>query len=302
MNYLEIRQRRANLERRAALFRSIRNHFDAANFLEVETDIRIPAPAPEEFIESIVAQEKFLRASPEIAMKIMLAGGYERIYQIGRCFRADEHGSRHREEFTMLEYYAANWDYRELADFTADFIREAARQLFGEPRLHFRGRSVELANAPEYITVAEAFRRYCGISMEEASRDDTFDELMVTKIEPNLGLGRLTFLMDYPAERASLARLSPTNPAVAERWELYIGGLELANAYGELLDPVEQRQRFEATLEFRRRQGMLEYPIAEDFFAALEAGLPFCSGGALGLDRLAMVFADAADIAEVRAE
>lgn len=297
-----IRKKRGALEKRAALFASLRRSFDAAGFLEVETDLMIEAPAPEEYIESIPAGTKFLRASPEIAMKIMLAAGYERIYQIGRCFRAGEHGSRHREEFTMLEFYAAGFDYRELADLTCNLIRDAAIALSGKPETTFRGRPVDLGAEPEVITVEDAFRRYCEISMDEADERDLFDELMVTKIEPRLGLDRLAILTDYPANRASLARLSPANPRVAERWELYIGGLELANAYGELLDPAEQRARFEATLRFRAARGMLSYPVANDFFAALAAGLPQCSGCALGLDRLAMVFTDAADIAQVRAE
>ncbi len=302
MDVRTIALRRGNLERRAALFAAVRHYFDTHGFLEVETNVRIPAPVPEEFIESIPADGEFLRASPEIAMKIMVAAGYERIYQIGRCFRAGEHGARHREEFTMLEYYAAGMGYRELADFTVGYIREAAERIFGRPALTFRGETMDLGAPPEILTVADAYWRYCGISMEEASRKDIFDELMVTRIEPRLGRGRLTILTDYPAERASLARLKPDDHSVAERWELYLGGLELANAYGELLDPVEQRERFRLAARVRRAAGMLAYPDPEDFFAALTLGLPFCSGAALGLDRLAMVFADAADIGEVRAE
>lgn len=293
MDLGRLRNIRPNLERRAALWRSIRNSLDDAGFLEVETDVRIPAPAPEEYIESICAEKEFLRASPELAMKILLAAGYEKIWQIGRCFRADEFGSRHRTEFTMLEFYAAGWDYRELARFTARFIREAAHRLFGTNRITFRGRTIDLDAEPEYITVAEAFRRY-------APEPGDFDELMVTKIEPELGTGRMTFLCDYPADRASLARLNAEGNA--ERWELYIAGLELANAYGELTDPAEQRRRFTATAAFRHAHGMRDYPDPEDFFAALDRGLPQCSGCALGMDRLAMVFCDASDIGDVRAE
>ena len=293
MDFRRLRAIRPNLELRAALWRSIRQSLDDAGFLEVETDVRIPAPAPEEYIESICAEGGFLRASPEIAMKILLAAEYEKIWQIGRCFRADEYGSRHRTEFTMLEFYAAHWDHRELARFTAEMIRGAAHRLFGTGKIPFRGLSIDLDAEPEYLTVAEAFRRY-------APEPGDFDELMVTKIEPKLGAGRMTFLMDYPADRASLARLNAEGNA--ERWELYIAGLELANAYGELTDAAEQRRRFAATLAFRRERGMHEYPWAEDFFAALEHGLPECSGCALGMDRLAMVFCDASDIGEVRAE
>lgn len=293
MNPDRLRAIRPNLERRAALWRSVRTSLDEAGFFEVETDVRIPAPAPEEYIESICAEGEFLRASPELAMKILLAAGYEKIWQIGRCFRADEFGSRHRTEFTMLEFYAAGWDYMRLARFTAKFLREAAHRLLGTGKLCFRGQTIDFDAEPEYLTVAEAYRRY-------APEPGDFDELMVTKIEPRLGEGRLTFLCDYPADRASLARLNAEGNA--ERWELYIAGLELANAYGELVDPAEQRRRFAATAAFRKARGMHDYPEAEDFFTALEHGLPECAGCALGMDRLAMVFCGASDIGEVRAE
>ncbi len=293
---------RENLKIRAALFRAIREYFDLAGFMEVETDIRIPAPAPEEYIESIAAEGSFLRTSPEIAMKIMVAAGYERIYQIGRCFRADEFGSKHRTEFTMLEFYAAGMDYRTLAEFTFGFIRHSAEKLFGRPELDFKGEKIDLTRGIEWITVREAFDRWCGISMEEAARLDSFDELMVTQIEPNLGRDRVTVLTDYPADRASLARLKPEDRSCAERWEMYIGGLELANSFGELIDPEEQRCRFEAARKFRSEHHMHDYPMPEDFFSALKSGMPETSGGAMGLDRLAMVFCNTSDIADVRAE
>jgi len=293
MDYRHLQEIRPNLERRAALWRSVRKSLDEAGFLDVETDVRIPAPAPEEYIESICAEGEFLRASPEIAMKILLAAGYPKISQIGRCFRADEFGSRHRTEFTMLEFYAAGWDYMTLARFTAQMIREAAHRISGAGTLSFRGQTIDLDAEPEFITVKEAFRRY-------APEPGDFDELMVTKIEPELGRGRMTFLCDYPADRASLARLNAEGNA--ERWELYIAGLELANAYGELTDPAEQRRRFEATLAFRKARGMHPYPMAEDFFAALEHGMPECAGCALGMDRLAMVFCNTDDIGQVRPE
>ena len=293
MNLEHLKSIRPHLERRAELWKSVRSSLDDAGFLEVETDVRIPAPVPEEYIESICAEGEFLRASPEIAMKILLSAGYPKIYQIGRCFRANEFGTRHRTEFTMLEYYAANWDYMRLARFTARFIAGAAHRVLGTGKIHFRGQEIDLDAEPEMIPVEEAFRRY-------APEDGDFDELMVTRIEPNLGRGRMTFLMDYPAERASLARLNACGKA--ERWELYIAGLELANAYGELIDPEEQRRRFEASLAFRREQKMHPYPVAEDFFDALKSGMPPCAGSALGMDRLAMVFCGVNDIGEVRAE
>ena len=247
------------------------------------------------------AEGDFLRTSPELAMKVMLADGFERIFQIGSCFRADEHGRRHREEFTMLEFYARGMEYREQAQFTAGFVAEAARRVLGGESVVYRGREVDLGSH-EFITVEEAFRRYAGVSTQEAERQDRFDELMVTKIEPELGRGRLTFLTDYPASRASLARLRADNPAVAERWELYIEGIELANAFGELTDAAEQKARFRAALEFRAAHGMHPYPAAVELFAALDRGLPQSSGCAMGLDRLAMIFCDADDIGDVRSD
>lgn len=291
----------ANLTRRSALFRAIREYFYDRDFIEVETPVKIHAPAPEEFIESVRAEGDFLRTSPELAMKVMLADGFERIFQIGSCFRADEHGRRHREEFTMLEFYARGMEYREQAQFTAGFVAEAARRVLGGESVVYRGREVDLGSH-EFITVEEAFRRYAGVSTQEAERQDRFDELMVTKIEPELGRGRLTFLTDYPANRASLARLRADNPAVAERWELYIEGIELANAFGELTDAAEQKARFRAALEFRAAHGMHAYPEAVEFFAALDRGLPQSSGCAMGLDRLAMIFCDADDIGDVRSD
>ncbi len=294
--------KRPNLTRRAELFRAVRNYFDGLGFLEVETNVRIPAPIPEESIESIAAEGEFLRTSPEIAMKIMIAAGYGRIYQIGRCFRADEHGIKHRSEFTLLEYYAAGMDYLELADFTAGLIRTAAKEIFGRMKLIFKGETISLDSPPEILTVADAYRKYCGISMTDALHEDIFDELMVTKVEPHLGRGGLTVLTDYPAKRASLARLKDNDPSVAERWELYAGGMELANAYGELTDPAEHQVRFQDAGRIRAEMGMLPYPEPDDFFSALRHGMPSCSGAALGMDRLTMLFADASDIGDVRAE
>ncbi|MBQ4106445.1 MAG: EF-P lysine aminoacylase GenX [Lentisphaeria bacterium] len=302
MDWEEMRRRRPFLERRAALFHSLRDSLERGCFLEVETETAIAAPAPEEYIEAIAAGDRFLRTSPELAMKILLTAGYSRIYQIGRCFRADEYGRKHRSEFTMLEFYAAAWDYRQLADYTFTLITDAAQALGLGQTIPFQGDSIDLAAGPEWITVTEAFQRWTDTTADEATQSDLFDELMVTRIEPNLGRGRVTFLADYPANRASLARLRPDDPTRAERWEIYIGGIELGNAYGELTHAAEQRRRFAEAVAFRQQMNMLAYPEPDDFYAALEQGMPACSGVAIGLDRLAMVFCDTADIADVRAE
>ena len=289
-----------NLRLRSELFRAIRDCFYRAGYLEVETPVKIHAPAPEEYIESVRAEKDFLRTSPELAMKVLLADGMEKIFQIGPCFRANESGRRHREEFTMLEYYSRGTGYRELAEFTAGFVAEAAERVLGSTRIEYGRKHIDLS-AYEFVTVDDAFRLHAGCTASEADALDRFDELMVTKIEPELGNGKLTFLCDYPANRASLARLRADDPSVAERWELYIAGIELANAFGELTDAKEQRERFQAALKFRAAAGMHTYPEPVEFFAALERGLPESSGSAMGLDRLTMVMCGATDIADVRA-
>lgn len=290
----------ANLRLRARLKCRLRAYFDAHGFLEVETPVRIAAPAPEEYIDCIPAAGKFLRPSPELEMKVLLAAGLEKIYQFGPCFRADEHGWKHREEFTMLEYYIAGCDYDALRDFTTGLLRTAIAETCGSARLTFWGETLDLAAEPEILTVAEAFLRHAGMSVAEAEAQDCFDELMVTRIEPELGRGRLTYLSDYPAARASLARLKPGQTVVAERWELYLAGIELANAYSELTDGSEQLARFAASREFRKSRGAAVYPAAGAFENVLREGrLPRCAGNALGFDRLVMIAADARDLGEV---
>ena len=289
-----------NLRTRSALLRAVRDFFYAAGFLEIETPVMIAAPAPEEYIESVPAgQGKFLRTSPELAMKELLSFGAEKMFQIGSAFRAGEFGRKHREEFTILEYYASGWDYKKLAAFTAEMILRAAEAVTGGSRLSLRGKTIDLENV-EYITVDEAFCRYAGVSAFETSSSDTFDELMVLKVEPELGRKGITFLCDYPADRASLARLSSADPRVAERWEVYIDGMELGNAFGELTDASEQKKRFAAAQAFRRARGMLAYPEPEAFYRALERGLPESSGCAVGFDRLTMLLTGADDISQVR--
>ena len=289
-----------NLKRRSELLRAIRSGFYRSFFVEVETRVRIAAPAPEEYIESIRADGGFLRTSPELAMKVLLSEGMERIFQIGSAFRAGEHGWKHREEFTILEYYAVGWDYRKLAGFTADLLRQAAEEVCGGTVIEWRGKRIDFTKA-SFTTVDDAYRRYAGVSAFDADRDDIFDELMVTRVEPNLGRDGLEFLIDYPAKHASLARLSAADPRVAERWELYAAGVELGNAFGELTDPAEQRARFAAASEFRARAGMHAYPEPAEFYAALDRGIPESSGCAIGFDRLAMLLCGADDIESVRA-
>lgn len=296
-----LRNSQARLRQRAGLVSAVRVYFDKQGFMEVETPVVIPAPAPEEYIEGIAVDDAFLRTSPELQMKKMLCAGYEKIYQIGPCFRKNEFGARHRPEFTMLEWYETGSTYSELLDFTAELLRFAAQRLKGSQEIVYQGETIDLSLPPQIITVRKAFEKYAGINPDRISSEAEFDEIMTQRIEPCLGKGRITFLTDYPAERAALARLKENDPGVAERWELYIAGMELANAYGELLDPQEQRKRFEKAQAVRAENGFIPYPFPEDFIKALESGMPECSGCALGIDRLAMIFTDSTDIAEVLA-
>ena len=284
----------ACLSERARVLRAIRAFFDARGFTEVETPVRIPAPAPEPHIDCPPSGDWFLRASPELQMKKLLAAGMERIYQIGPCFREGENGRRHSPEFTMLEWYRANVDYSDIARDAEELLAEVLR-----PR---RGAALPLSPrrgaALPRVTVREAYRRWAGWDPVEAWDQDRFDFDMATKIEPNLPKEPV-FLTDYPAPAASLARLKADDPRVAERWELYVDGIELANAFTELTDPAEQRRRFEAAREERRALGEADYPLDEDFLAAL-AQMPPSGGVALGVDRLVMLACGASSIAEVQ--
>ena len=298
MEPLTFRQKAVYLARRSGLLRALRDGFYDGGFIEVSTNVKIPGNAPEEYIESVACGKDFLRTSPELAMKQLVCAGMEKIFQIGPAFRAEERGRKHREEFTILEYYSAGWDYMRLAEFTLGLLQKAAMQLNGSLILEYDGSEMDFSEA-DFITVDEAFRRYAGVSAFEADRDGTFDELMVLKVEPQLGRKHPEFLIDYPVSRAALARVSEADNTVAERGELYIRGLELGNAFGELTDAVEQRKRFEEALRFRESQGMLEYPMPEEFLQALADGMPEASGCAIGFDRLAMVFCNTKDIADV---
>ena len=297
MNKLDI------LKKRALIYKALRNFFDEHDFIEVTTPTALNEAAPEEFIESVFcSNKKLLRCSPELAMKRLLCSGMEKIYQIGPCFRADEFGSRHREEFTMLEYYQTGIDYMEMLELTAQMVQAAGRVINPDLQFCYKGKNFSLAKTPEIITVADAFLKYTSKTSFQADIDGDFDELMVCNIEPNLGRGRMTFLIDYPSNRASLSRLKAANPQVAERFELYIEGMELANAFGELTDAKIQQERFDAARKFRAANNMKEYPPTPKFFQALSDGMPESSGSALGVDRLIMVLTDTPDIADVIVE
>jgi lysyl-tRNA synthetase class 2 len=291
-------KRRQSLYARASIVREIRRFFTENNYLEVETPLRIPAPAPESHIDAVSSGSWFLQTSPELCMKRLLASGFERIFQICRCWRGGERGSLHLPEFTMLEWYRAGCNYEGLMKECEALFSGMAQAMNHGESVNFREHSVSLAAPWERITVREAFRKYSNVSMEEALAKDQFDEIMVTDIEPRLGCSTPTFILDYPAERGALARLKQDDPTVAERFELYFGGLELANAFTELTEPQEQRQRFHEEETYRRSQGKFPYPVPEKFLADLSF-MPPSAGIALGVDRLVMLFTDASSIDEV---
>jgi lysyl-tRNA synthetase class 2 len=283
---------------RAAIINEIRRFFSGRDYLEVETPLRIPAPAPESHNDAVTSGSWFLQTSPELCMKRLLASGFQQIFQICRCWREGERGRRHLPEFTMLEWYRAGCGYRDVMDECEALFPAIAHSIGKGNTINFRGQKINLEGTWERITVREAFQRYSTISMEEALACDRFDEIMVEDIEPRLGISRPTFICDYPAERGALARLREDDPSVAERFELYIGGLELANAFTELTDPEEQKVRFHHEESHRRSRGKTPYPVPEKFLAELSC-MPPSSGIALGVDRLVMIFTDASSIDDV---
>jgi lysyl-tRNA synthetase class 2 len=296
-NWRLSRRKRA-LEQRARIVQAIRLFFIDRGFLEVETPHRIPAPAPESHIDAVSSGAWFLHPSPEICMKRLLAAGYGKIFQVSRCWREGERGRQHVPEFTLLEWYRTNDDYRALMEDCEMLIQSLASTLGLGQSLIFQNQEIGLTAPWERISVRDAFRSYTNVTPEEALERDLFDERMVQAIEPLLGMKKPTFLCDYPAERGTLARLRKDDPTVAERFELYIGGLELANGFSELVDPEEQRKRFLLEQANRRSLGKPVYPMPEPFLDELE-DMPPSAGIALGVDRLVMVLLNAATIDDV---
>lgn len=277
-----------NLIQRARIVNAVRRFFIENRYLEVDTPLRIPAPAPELHIEAEPSGRWFLHTSPELCMKRLLAAGFPRIYQIAKCFRQRERGRRHLPEMTLLEWYTADTDYQAMMDQCQELILFLVKHLRLEQPLTYQNHTIHLCPPWPRLTVEEAFDRYGSLSMAAALHAQRFDEIMGLEIEPRLGLDRPVFLYDYPAACGALARLKPERPEVAERFELYIGGLELCNGFSELTDPEEQRHRFEEESNRRRRSGKADYPMPEAFLQAL-ADMPPASGNALGLDRLVML-------------
>jgi lysyl-tRNA synthetase class 2 len=287
--------KKPDLRLRAGLVRAIRHFFSDRDYLEVETPYLIPAPAPELHIDAIRAGEGFLHTSPELCMKRLLAAGYPKIFQICKCFRQGERGGRHLPEFTLLEWYRSETDCFGLMEECEEMVSFVLEELGLPPVLDFQGRTLDLKRPWHRLTVQEAFERFGSASLERAMESGRFDEILAFEIEPFMGFPKPVFLYHYPSALAALARLSKDAPGYAERFELYLAGVELANAFSELTDPVEQRARFEMDLAKRKEQGKTVYPMPEKFLRTLPF-MPESAGIALGVDRLVMLLSDRKEI------
>jgi lysyl-tRNA synthetase class 2 len=312
---------------------AMRGWFEAREFVEVETARLQVSPGNEAHLHAFATElvgpdgaraPLYLHTSPEFACKKLLAAGERRIFDMAKVWRNRERGPLHHPEFTMLEWYRADEPYETLMQDSADLLALAA-QAADTRVLRYRDREADPFAAPERLTVAEAFNRFAGIDLlptiaadgatdrdglagatraagvrvaEDDTWSDVFSRVLVEKIEPHLGSGRPTILYEYPAPEAALARPKPGDPRVAERFELYACGVELANAFGELTDAGEQRRRFEAEMAEKARVYGETYPIDEDFLAAL-AVMPEACGAALGFDRLVMLATGARRIEQV---
>lgn len=287
-------RKRQTLAKRARIIQELRDFFISRGYLEVETPNRIPANAPEPHIDVVASGVWALHTSPELAMKRLLAAGYEQLFQICRVWRDGERGQHHLPEFTLLEWYRTGVDYHAL-------MTECMELLFvlvPEGMLTRQGRKIDLSMPWQRLTVAEAFSEYASMSLSESLAENRFEEILTGDVEPHLGKDRPTFLIEYPVSLAALARTKPGEPLVAERFELYIDGLEVANAFSELTDPAEQRSRFAAAEKLRRSGGKAPYPLPENFLTELET-MPESSGIAMGLDRLIMLLTDSVSISDV---
>jgi lysyl-tRNA synthetase class 2 len=322
--------RRPVLIGRARILAALREWFAVRDFVEVETSSLQVSPGNETHLHAFATDivspggepaRRYLRTSPEFACKKLLCAGEPRIVEFARVFRNRERGALHAPEFTMLEWYRAHAPYEALMEDCAAVIAVAAAAA-GTKQLTFRGRETDPFAAPEYLTVVEAFARHAAIDLaaslsgpdraglaaaaaeagirlaDDDNWGDIFSRVLVERIEPRLGLGRATVLYEYPAALSALARPKASDPRVAERFELYIGGVELANGFGELTDPVEQRRRLAAEMAEKERIYGERYPLDEDFLAAL-VEMPPASGVALGLDRLVMLATGAPHIDHV---
>ncbi|AQU05885.1 EF-P lysine aminoacylase GenX [Dehalococcoides mccartyi] len=287
-----------NLKSRMQILGLIRSFFNERGFLEVETPVFVPSVAPERYIKPVECQNGYLSTSPELYMKRMLASGYTNIYQISRCFRDGEKGRHHNPEFSMLEWYRVGADYLQMINDTENLFYHISMKLFGKPQIRYLGQDIDLTPPWERLTVRDAFLNTVGWDPVNTDDEKRFDEDLVLKVIPSFQSHRPTVLLDYPAKMASLARLKKTNPEVAERAEFFISGLEMANAYSELTNPLEQSARFAEEKKLIEAEQNRRVVTPEIFLEAVKY-LPVCTGNALGIDRLVMFFCNTDQIQDV---
>jgi lysyl-tRNA synthetase class 2 len=288
---------KVNLERRARILDSIRAFFSREGFIEIETPVRVPALAPEQFIHPYTSEGWFLSTSPELQMKRLLSAGYGKIFQICHCFRKDERGRHHNPEFTMLEWYHAGADYgRIIQDCERLVLDLSCRSGYGA-NLAYQGKKIDLSLPWPRITVRQAFLRWAGWDPLSDYDGKRFDDDLVNKVIPNFEAERPVIIQDYPVECASLARTKQDDLPFAERAEVFIAGLEIANAYSELTDPVIQEKRFRLEIQEMQKTGKPSI-LPLKFLEAVQY-LPECGGIALGVDRLVMLFCDTDSIDDV---
>ena len=295
---LRLSRIKANLECRALIYDLIRAYFRSEGFLEVETPLLVPTVAPEKYITPFTVNGWFLSTSPEMHMKRLLAAGYSKIFQICHCFRKNERGQLHNPEFTMLEWYRVGADYMGIIQDTERLICAVANKLCSGSTIFYQGKKIDLTPPWPRLKVRDAFLRSAGWDPFTRLDEERFDVDLIEKVIPSFVPNRPTVLLDYPVAMASLARLRPGSPPVAERAEVFIGGLELANAYSELNDAAEQEKRFKQEIEALKREGKHSVTLPQRFLEALPR-LPGCGGIALGVDRLVMLFCDAISIDEI---
>ncbi len=298
------RRRLHALRFRAAILREIRAFFDSRGFLEVETPSAVPSPGLDLHLDAFEVRgspdARWLITSPEYQMKRLLSGGFERIYQICRCFRRGERGQYHEPQFTMLEWYRAFAGSSEVMRDTEELVAHLARTILGQTKVRGPRGEMDLSSPWERLTVEDAFERYAGVRMNDVLPDEErFFLLLTERIEPRLPSDRPVFLTEWPASMASLARLLPERPERADRFEAFAAGVELCNGFGELTDPIEQRTRLERDRAERARRGLPVYPLDDRFLAALEEGMPPSGGNALGVDRLVMMLLGASRLDDV---
>jgi len=303
-------RRRPALEARARVRAALRRWFDEQGFLEIETPARVRAPGQEVHLDALPSGERWLITSPEYAMKRLVGAGFERVVSIGKCWRAEERGSHHEPEFTMIEWYRAHAPLARIAEDCEALARLAAGVVgqgaaFAAPfaRVTVRDLMRDLAgvalDGDEDAAALAVKARAAGVALGTATEwDDIFFQVWLDKVEPRLPALGPVFVFDWPAPLGALARPHPGDPRLVERFELYAGGLELANAFGELTDAAEQRRRFERETAARQARGKAVYPIDEALLAALPH-MPPTAGVALGFDRLLMLVLGATHIRDV---